>query len=627
MRLADVLFGRPIATDAAEEECVGALSGVPVLGLDALGSAAYGPEALMTVLLPLGILSAHYALWITPLLVLLLLLLFVSYRQTISAYPGGGGAYIVAKENLGARASLFAAAALALDYILNVAVAIAAGVGALVSAVPALLSYTLPMCLGILVVITAVNLRGFRSTGYAFLVPTYTFISSLIAVIGIGVARIAAEGWHPHPVAQPPAPHAAAGVVTIALLVRAFANGCTALTGVEAISDGVPIFREPRVRRARHALSLVVGVLVTLLAGETLLCWAYRVVATPPGQAGYQSLLSSLIGAVVGRGTFYTVAIASIVVVLMLSANTSFADFPRLCRMLAADRYLPEPFVHRGRRLAFSTGIIVLAVVSAVLLIVFGGITDALIPLFAVGALAAFTSSQMAMVGHWRRLGNRRSLALNATGAAATGITLVIVLIAKLTEGAWISVVIVAAFCAVLHRVRRHYDAIARATAAAPALDTTAIEPPIAIVPLRRWDALGAKALRLALQLAGEVVAVQVLTHDREIEDLTSRWDSIAGGHARLETVRSEYRDLHGSLKQYVNRIAAAYPRRQVVVVIPELIEPRWHQLVFHNHTPAALRRKLLREGSPQVVVVSAPWHLREARRERFFARVRPGMP
>jgi amino acid transporter len=358
--------------------------------------------------------------------------------------------------------------------------------------VPALLPYTLPLCLALLVILTLVNLRGFRTTGLAFMIPTYAFIFCLLATIGIGIVRMASEGLHPQPLTHTPAPKAL-GAATLWILVRAFANGCTALTGVEAISNGIPVFREPKVKRAQHTLALIVGVLAVLLVGETLLCWAYRVTATEPGRAGYQSLVSLLIGAVCGRGIFYHVAMISIVVVLMLSANTSFAGFPRLCRILAGDRYLPEPFVHRGRRLAFSTGILVLAALSAALLIAFGGITDALIPLFAVGALAAFTMSQLGMVGHWCRLGgHRRSLALNALGAAATAITLGVVLAAKLTGGAWISVVIVVAMYVLLRRVHGHYDAIAAATSTEMALEVGPVEPP-------------------------------VLTRDRDIEDLTPR--------------------------------------------------------------------------------------------------------
>jgi hypothetical protein len=346
------------------------------------------------------------------------------------------------------------------------------------------------------------------------------------------------------------------------------------------------------------------------------------VVASPPGQPGFQSLLSLLSGAVVGRGVLYHVTMASVLAVLLLSANTSFADFPRLCRIVAKDRYLPEPFVHRGRRLAFSTGIVVLAVISAVLLSVFGGITDALIPLFAVGALAAFTMSQLGMVGHWHRAGKRKPLVVNAVGAAATGITLVIVLIAKLTEGAWISVLIVVAMYVVLVRVRGHYDQIAAETATTLPL-AAPIEPPIAVVPVRRWNVMTRKALRLAVQLAREVVAVQVLTHDRELEDLTQRWESLTNGAAKLETVRSEYRDIRQPMLAYVQRIAAAYPHSQIVVIIPELIEARWYHVALHNRTPGALRRLLLRKGGPQIVVVSTPWHLREARRERRLARAR----
>jgi hypothetical protein len=447
-------------------------------------------------------------------------------------------------------------------------------------------------------------------------------------VIAIGLVKAVLSGWHPTPDVAPPAPHAAVHAAGLLLLLRAFANGSTALTGVEAISNGVPAFREPSVPRARRSLGLVVGALAILLIGETALCNAFGVVATEPGRAGFQSVLSSLTGAIVGRGIFYHATIASVVAVLLLSANTSFADFPRLCHILAGDRYLPEPFVHRGRRLAFSNGVLVLAALAAILLVVFHGITDRLIPLFAIGALSAFTMSQLGMVGHWRKSRERlarHKLVINAIGAAATGATLVVVLVAKLAEGAWITVVLVAGIVALLRAVHRHYEAIAAATRPGLALELGPIEPPIAVVPLRRWDALALKALRLALRLGQEVVVAQVVTEDRELEDLRPRWDELARGPAiaqglappRLEIVSSSYRELEAPLVALVQRLAGEHPHREIAVVIPELVEPRWYHYLLHNQTPTRLRHALLRDGGPQVIVVSTPWHLAAAPAER----------
>ena len=356
MSLLDRLLGRPLSTDEAEEQKIGPAAGIPVLGLDALSSAAYGPEAALTLLLPLGVAGLHFVAPILALIVAILLIVYFSYRQTIDAYPGGGGSYTVARENLGAPFALLAGAALALDYVLNVAVGISAGIGALVSAVPALLPHALALCLATLVLLTLVNLRGVRESGLAFMLPTYGFVITLGIVLLVGFAKAVISGGHPAPVFPPPVLPRAVESAGVWILLRAFANGCTAMTGVEAVSNGVPLFRAPTVKLAQRTLTAIIAILVGLLAGVAYLCRAYGIGATEPGQKGYQSILSMLVGAVMGRGLFYYVTIASIVAVLALSANTSFADFPRLCRVLAQDRYLPDAFAVRGRRLVYSRG-------------------------------------------------------------------------------------------------------------------------------------------------------------------------------------------------------------------------------------------------------------------------------
>jgi amino acid transporter len=331
MRVADLLFGKRLETAAGRSEQVGSLSGVPILGLDALSSAAYGPEAALTLLLPLGAVSVRYIWPIMAAVIALMTVVCVSYRQTIAAYPGGGGSYTVAKENLGPSTGLVAAAALLLDYVLNVAVGISAGVGAIVSALPDLQPHTLPLCLMLLGLLTVVNLRGVRSTGAALAVPTYLFLACMAVLMSVGIAKVIAAGGHPSPVTPAPALPAATEAVSTWLVLRAFASGCTALTGVEAVSNAVPIFRAPSTHRAQRTLTAIVTVLAVLLAGVALLCRAYGVGATIPDQPGYQSVLSQVLGAVAGRGVFYGVAIASIFSILALSANTSFADFPRVC--------------------------------------------------------------------------------------------------------------------------------------------------------------------------------------------------------------------------------------------------------------------------------------------------------
>ncbi len=394
MSLIDKILGRPLASGEAGEQRIGVAAGVPTFGLDALSSAAYGPEAALTVLLPLGAAGLTVIFPITGAVVLLLGIVYISYRQTIAAYPNGGGSYTVARENLGAPAGLLAAAALMTDYVLNVAVGISAGVGALISAVPTLERYTLVLCLVILIVLTFVNLRGIGEAGTLFMLPTVVFIVSLGAVVVWGVLATISAGGHPRPVVPPAHLAKATEAISVWILLRAFASGCTAMTGIEAVSNGVQAFREPVVPAARRTLTVIIAILMVLLLGIAYLAHAYHIGATEPGTPQYQSILSQLIGAVAGRGAFYWISIVSILLVLCLSANTSFADFPRLCRAVAEDGYLPYSFTNQGRRLVYSEGIWVLTILSGILLVVFGGITDRLIPLFAVGAFLAFTLSQ-----------------------------------------------------------------------------------------------------------------------------------------------------------------------------------------------------------------------------------------
>lgn len=417
MNIIDTLFGRPLATEEEKAERIGPVQGIPIFGLDALSSAAYGPEAALTLLIPLGMAGVAYIWPITVAIVVLLGIVFFSYRQTIAAYPQGGGSYTVASENLGESAGLLAAAALMIDYVLTAAVGISAGVGALVSAVPALQPKTLILCLGILLLITIVNLRGVRESGGVFLLPTYIFIACLLGVIALGLVKAIAAGGHPVPVIAPPKLTGAVGAVSAWLLLRTFSSGCTAMTGVEAVSNGVMAFRDPTDKYAKLTLTIIIAILMVMLLGIAFLVPAYGIAATDPNLPGYQSVLSQLLAAVTGRGAFYWVSIGSILIVLSLSANTAFADFPRLARAIAQNGYLPHAFVIRGRRLVFAQGVYALAILTAVLLIIFRGVTDRLIPLYAVGAFMAFTLSQAGMVQHWRRTGgqhSRHSMVLNA---------------------------------------------------------------------------------------------------------------------------------------------------------------------------------------------------------------------
>jgi amino acid transporter len=623
MSLSDYLFGRRLATFEEGEQRVGVFSGIPMLGLDALASAAYGPEAALTLLIPLGITGVAYIGPISTLIIALLFIVYFSYRQTIAAYPHGGGSYTVAKDNLGTTAGLLAAAALMLDYVLTVAVGISAGVGALVSALPPFQPYTLWLCLAILALITLVNLRGVKESGVAFIVPTYLFIVTLLAVLAIGVVKTLLAGGRPTPVEPPAVQPPAEMAASFWLLMRAFASGCTAMTGVEAVSNGVTAFKEPTVLHARRTLTAIIVVLAVLLAGIAYLCRAYTIGATVPGQPGYQSILSQLVAAVAGRGIFYYVTIGSVLSVLALSANTGFADFPRLCRVIAQDGFLPRGFAHRGRRLVYSQGIMVLAGLSAGLLIGFGGITDRLIPLFAVGAFLAFTLSQAGMVEHWRREGGEhagKSMAINAAGAICTAVTLVVVLTSKFVEGAWVMILLIPGLLALFYSVHRHYQTVARQVASNEPLDVESLEPPVVLLPVRGWSAITRRAMRFAMELSPEVFALHIAGDENAMAALEDGWKRLViepaqAAHRpapKLIVVYSPYRRLYSPLKEVVTDLKHAHPDRDIAVIIPELIGNRWYHFILHNQTGVLIEAYLRLSGFRRVVVINVPWYIAE---------------
>ena len=620
MTISDWLFGPPLASSVDEDQKVSVWGGIPVLGLDALSSAAYGPEAALTILLPLGVLGLVEMGPIIICILALLAVLYFSYRQTIHAYPSGGGSYIVASANLGRFAGLCAAAALMVDYILTVAVGISSGVGALVSVYPPLHPHILPLCLGVLALITVVNLRGLRESSLTFGLPTYLFIVSLFGVLGWGVVKAILSGGHPHPVEVPPALPAATLAVGPWLLLRAFASGCTAMTGVEAVSNGVQAFKEPRVNRAQQTLTAIIVILGLLLGLIAYLCRAYHVGATDPDAANYQSVLSQLVSAIVGRNAIYYVTLGSVICVLALSANTGFADFPRLCHLVADDRFLPHVFAARGRRLVFSGGILVLATVCALLLIAFGGITDRLIPLFAIGAFLAFTLSQAGMVEHWRKnkgKGWKISLAVNGVGAICTGVTLAIVLVAKFVDGAWITVLLIPALVILFETIGRHYRHIDNETALDGPMDFTNIKPPYVVAPVKDWSIVTEKALRFCMSISPDVMAVHVNAEDADHEELLMKWARFVedpakhqeGRMPKMQVVRSPFRRFIRPVVNEIAKIREKEPDRVIAVVISEIVESNWFHWSLHNQRAGLLKTVLLFSGLQNVVVINVPWY------------------
>jgi amino acid transporter len=546
----------------------------------------------------------------------LLTIVYFSYRQTIAAYPNGGGSYTVARENLGRGAGLLAGAALMIDYLLNVAVGISAGIGALVSAVPRLETHTLALCLVVLVLLTVVNLRGVKEAGSAFVAPTYLFVGTLALVILVGLYKVVASGGHP--VAVVAAANTGLGpslqMVSLWILVKAFASGCTALTGVEAVSNGVQAFREPVVPAARRTLTSIIAILILLLGGIALLVKYYGIVATDPGAPGYQSVLSLLTAAVLGKGIVYDLTMFSVLLVLCLSANTSFADFPRLCRMVARDDYLPHSLTLRGRRLVYSQGITALAILAGLLLILFGGVTDRLIPLFAIGAFLAFTLSQAGMVGHWWKNSKGFSWAIlvNGIGALATGLTLLVIAVAKFTSGAWVVLLLLPLLLLFMGHIRRHYERANAEVALKGRVDLGAesLEPPIVVVPVDRWNAATEKALQFALTLSPDVQAVHVTCDADEGTPWTEKPPE-GTRIPKLVTLPSPFRLVLYPIVDYVLKLEKENPERTVAVVIASMVERHWYHYFLHNQRGQLLTALLLLHGEERINIINVPWYLK----------------
>jgi amino acid transporter len=622
MSLTDSIIGKPLATSEERAEHIGVAAGIPIFGLDGLTSAAYGPEAAMTLLIPLGVGGVEYGWKIIAAILVLLTIVYFSYRQTIAAYPGGGGSYTVATENLGEKPGLLAAAALMIDYILTAAVGISAGVTALTSAVPSLQPHTLLICLVILAILAIVNLRGVKDTGTAFILPTFLFVGTLLTLIAVGMWKTVYAGGHPMPVAPIPAPlPATVGALGTWMLLKAFASGCAAMTGVEAVSNGVMAFGEPRVKRAQRTLTVIIGILMVLLFGIAYLAKTYQVMPMDPDAKGYQSLLSLLVTVVFGRGWFYYLTMGSVLLALSLSANTAFADFPRLTRAIAMHDYLPHVFILRGRRLLYSHGVYALTGFTAVILFLFGGVTDRLIPLYAIGAFLAFTLSQSGMVVHWLRMekhpGRVWHAFVNGVGAVATGITTIVVLIAKFRAGAWVTALLVPTLIGIMMLIKRHYSRVKREMADMTPLNLENLREPIVVIPMARWDRITEKAMRFGLLMSKEIKVVHVHSDDEE-----GKLDEIWGDFIKapidrdglqepeLVIISSSYRFIINPLMDYILELEDKNPGRKVAVLLPELVVRHWWENALHNQRVQLLKLLLLLKGNQRIVVVNIPWYL-----------------
>jgi amino acid transporter len=611
------LLGQPIPTAHEVHERLGRATGLAVFASDALSSSAYATEEILLILALAGTGALHVGMPISVGIAILIAIVVSSYRQTILAYPSAGGAYIVSRENLGTYPSLVAGAALLTDYVLTVSVSVAAGIAAVTSAVPSLYPYRVELCvLGVLVIAVA-NLRGVRESGRVFAIPTYAFIGSYVLMIGWGML-VLMRGAAPSAPALPAASSAGdAQALTLFLILRAFASGCVALTGIEAVSNGVPAFRPPEAKNARQVLVALGAVLTVLFVGITFLANGFGL--TPMEQ---ETINSQLARRVFGDGTpLYYVVQALTMLILIIAANTSFADFPRLSSFMARDRFMPRQFASRGDRLAFSNGIIILAVLSALLLVVFRAETHALIPLYAIGVFVSFTLSQLGMVRFWfRERGPHWQMraTLNATGAVTTGVVSLIIAITKFTHGAWLVILLIPLVVLLLLTIRRHYDDVAYQ------LSLEGLEPEdppparhhvIVLVGDVHRGVLG--AIRYARAISPEARAVYVEIDAESRRRLEQRWAKWASG-IPLVVLRSPYRSVVGPLLEYVDRLQHEVPDTLVTIILPEFLPGRWWQQLLHNQTALLIKGALLfRRG---VIVTDVPYHLAARGRE-------PGAP
>ena len=594
-----VLVGRPLETLHLESERLSKATGLAVLSSDALSSVAYAAEAMLLVLMTAGAAGVGRGLLVAGFILLLLTIVVVSYRQTVFAYPQGGGAYFVAKENLGTGFGLVAAAALLVDYTLTVTVSVAAGVAAITSAFPAATPHAVALGIGAIALVAIGNLRGLRESGMIFSVPTYFFIGMFTLMLVVDVV-------HPFGTFTAAALPASTGtVVTLWLLLKAFASGCSALTGVEAISNGIQAFRPPESKNAATVMIWMGVILGVFFAGSTIIAHRFGVVPV-----GDQTVISQLAHGAFGNGPLYYAVQFSTALILVLAANTAFADFPRLSSILATDGYLPRQLASRGDRLVFSNGILMLALVAGVLLEVFGGNTNALIHLYAVGVFVSFTLSQAGMVRRSLKAGERRvgRLVASSLGTLATAVVVVIELVTKFTEGAWISALLIVALVFVFLAINRHYQFYARQ------LSSDAWQPEwpdkhLVVVPVAGVSKSTASALAYALLLSPHIRAVAVATDPKQVQRMQDEWDLWDSG-VPLEVVVSPYRAIVRPLLQFIDQVEQTEKPDWLTVVLPEVVPARWWHAFLHNQTVYAIKTALLFRKN--VVVTTVRHHLRK---------------
>jgi len=599
-----LIVGAPIPSHLAHHERFSRVTGLAVLSSDALSSVAYATEEILRVLTVGGLAALSLVTPIGAVIAATLAIVVFSYRQTIHAYPSGGGAYIVSKENLGRTPSLIAAASLLIDYVLTVSVSVAAGVAAITSALPQWHIQPVVLCLAFVAILMMGNLRGIRESGRLFAGPTYVFIISILFMVVMGAWRYLTGSLQPVPMAEHGLP-AGTTLLPVFVLLTAFSNGCTALTGVEAVSNGVPAFRPPESRNAAQTLVAMAVMSITMFVGITLLAHAYGIV---PNDS--ETVVSQIARATFGgRGWPYYLVQASTMAILVLAANTAYADFPRLSSILARDRFLPRQFMNQGDRLAFSNGILILSVLASVLLVVFGGDTHALIPLYMIGVFVSFTLSQAGMVIHWRTLresGWRTSAVINGFGAIVTGIVLLIVATTKAAEGAWIIIVMIPVLVTIFEVTRRHYEHVASELSLS-SWSPDAQGTHVVLVPIGGIQRAVVKALRYARTLGSDVRAVYVEIDPAATASVREMWPQWGQG-VDLVVLGSPFRSLIEPLLEYIEEAHRGNPDGFVTVILPEFVPNRLWQHLLHNQHALLIKGALLFKRN--VVVTSVPYHL-----------------
>jgi len=599
------VVGKPIPAHLAHHERLSRVTGLAVLSSDALSSVAYATEEILRVLILTGAAALTLSAPIAIVIATILAIVVFSYRQTIHAYPTGGGAYIVAKDNLGELPALIAAASLLIDYILTVAVSIAAGVAAITSAFPQWHVNRIELTLGFVVVLMVGNLRGIRESGNIFAIPTYFFIVTTLGLIGVGIWRVVSGDVQL--VVTPDPVRSEGASLTMFLVLRAFANGCTAMTGVEAVSNGVPAFRPPEAKNAAATMLMMAVLSIAMFLGITLLSQTYHIL---PSER--ETVVSQLARGVFGdRGAAYYAVQAATMLILVLAANTAYADFPRLASILARDRYVPRQFMNQGDRLAFSNGIVGLSAFAGVLLVAFGGDTHSLIPLYMIGVFVSFTLSQAGMVLHWRREGGagwRTSAAINGAGALVTGVVLIVVAITKAAEGAWIILLLIPLNVVLFRVTRRHYDIVA-SQLTLRGWQRRARRHNTVLVPISGIQRAVVGAVDYARTLSSDVRAIYVNLDTSATEHLKREWEQWGDG-VPLVVLQSPYRSLMEPLLDYIERVSAEQPEGYVTIVLPEFVPARWWHHLFHNQRALLIKGALL--FKPNTVVTSVPFHLRQ---------------